>query len=131
MSHQPDRIQSPLGRARALGSAHDGVHHWLIERATAVLAVPLTFWLVWSVTRMPGWTYTDITVWLAQPLNAILMILSVIVMFTHAALGVQVILEDYVHCEASKLASLLTLKFLFFAGAVACIFAILKIALAG
>ncbi len=125
------RIEAPLARARALGSAHEGVHHWLVERVTALAGIPLTLWLVWSVVHLQAWTYADFTAWQAEPVNAILMILSVIMMFYHAALGVQVILEDYVHAEAMKFTSLILCKLLFFAGAVACLFSILKIAFTG
>lgn len=124
-------IQSPLARARGLGSAHDGVHHWVVQRVTSLAAIPLTFWLVWSVVRTQGWEYEAFLAWQAQPVNAVLMILSVITMFYHAALGMQVIIEDYVHGELSKFLSIHGLNILFFAGAIACIFSVLKIAFAG
>jgi succinate dehydrogenase / fumarate reductase membrane anchor subunit len=124
-------IQSPLARARGLGSAHDGVHHWIVQRVTAMAAIPLTLWLVWSVVQMHGWDYEAFLAWQSQPVNAVLMILSVITMFYHAALGLQVIIEDYVQGELPKFLSIHGLNVLFFAGAIACIFSVLKIAFEG
>ena len=131
MSHKPaDRICSPLARARGLGSAHDGVHHWVAQRVTALAGIPLMLWLVWSVVHMEGWSYQAFTVWQKEPVNAVLMILAVIAMFYHAALGCQVILEDYVQGDICKFIKIKGLNLLFFGGAAACIFSVLKIAFA-
>lgn len=121
-------IQSPLARARGLGSAHDGVHHWIVQRVTALALAPLVVWLVWSVVQMQGLEYEAFLAWQAQPVNAVLMILSVITMFYHAALGMQVIIEDYVQGELCRFLSIHGLNVSFFAGAIACVFAVLKIA---
>lgn len=128
MSVSKTKIQSPLAKARGAGSAHNGVDHWIHQRITAVANIPLMLWLVWSVVNMQGWTYDAFTAWLAMPVNAILMILAVISVFYHAALGVQVIVEDYVHFEPCKIMKLVALRLFFFAAGVACIFSVLKIA---
>jgi succinate dehydrogenase / fumarate reductase membrane anchor subunit len=120
--------KNPLTRARGLGSGHGAVHHWMMQRVTSVLAIPLTFWLCYSITHLVRADYTAFTAWQAQPLNAILMILTVITFFYHAALGLQVVIEDYVHCEISKLCTLLLMRLALFVSATACIFAVLKIA---
>jgi succinate dehydrogenase / fumarate reductase membrane anchor subunit len=130
MSHNKHALQSDLGRARGLGSSHHGVGHWWHQRVTAIANIPLMLWLVWSVINMPGWSFEQFTTWLAAPINAVLMILAVISVFYHAALGTQVIAEDYIHTEWMKIAKLLCLRLFFLAGAVACIFSILKIAFA-
>ncbi len=124
-------LKTPLARARGLGASHHGVSHWWHQRMTAVANLPLMIWLVWAVVHMQGWTYIEFTAWLAVPVNAILMILSVISVFYHAALGTQVIVEDYFHIEWMKIAKLIGIKLFFIAAGVACVFSILKIAFTG
>lgn len=124
-----ESIQSPLAKARGAGSARSGVTHWWHQRLTAVAALPLMLWLACSATQLHGASYNDFTSWLSEPINAILMILSILTIFYHAALGVQVIIEDYVHHEGHKIFKLIAVKFYFIAAAVACLFAVLKIAL--
>ncbi len=123
-------IKTPLASARGLGSAHDGVHHWVMQRVTAVAAALLCLWLAWSGLSMPGWNYETFTAWQAAPPHAVLTILAVIAIFYHASLGIQVILEDYVHQEFMKFAAIRVNQAAFFAAAVACVFSVLKIALA-
>ena len=124
-------IESPLGRAKGMGSTHHGVEHWLLERVTAVVSLLLMVWLVWSVAHISMLDYASFTAWVAQPVNAVLLILAIMANFIHAAMGIQVVLDDYVHCHALKLVSVTGVKLVFFAAAVACIFSILKIAFAG
>lgn len=124
-------MRNPLSVARGLGSTHDGTHHWMQERITSIAGLPLMLWLVWSVTHFGVMDYASFTVWLEQPINAILMILSIVTIFYHAFLGIQVVVEDYVHGEGIKLAALIGMKFVFAAAATACIFSILKIAFSG
>ncbi len=126
-----DRIETPLARARGHGSARDGVHHWFMQRVTAISNLFLMIWLVWSVVTMASWSHADFTTWLAMPVNAVLMILAVISVFYHAALGSQVIVEDYFHHEGLKIVKLIGMKLFFAGAAVACIFAVLKVALGG
>jgi succinate dehydrogenase / fumarate reductase membrane anchor subunit len=123
-----ERIQSPLARARGLGAAHHAVGHWVNQRITAIANIPLMLWLVSSIVHLRGVDYTTFTVWLAQPLNAILMILVIVSTFYHAALGTQVIVEDYVHNKGMKIFKLVMLRLFFIGAGVACVFSILKIA---
>lgn len=88
-------------------------------------------WLVWSVTQMGVVDYMTFTAWLARPVNAVLMILSIITVFYHAALGAQVIVEDYIHHECLKMAKLIGLKLFFLGTGIACVFSVLKIAFVG
>lgn len=129
MSELNRKFQSPLGRARGYGSAHDGAHHWLAERVSSALLVPLVFWLVWSIVNLRGATHADFTAWLALPWNAVLMISVIVIGFYHAALGLQVVIEDYVASNGSKLMMILGVKTVFAAMGAASIFSILKIAL--
>ena len=122
-------IQTPLARARGQGSAKDGTAHWLHQRITALANLPLMLWLVWSVVHMQDLTHEMFVLWLSQPLNAILMILAVLSVFYHAALGTQVIVEDYFHHEGLKFAKLIGIKLFYIATCVACLFSILQIAL--
>lgn len=131
MSGKNDQYVNPLAKARGLGSAHAGVHHWINHRITAVAAIPLVIWLVWAMMGMGAWDHANFASWLSVPCNAVLMVLSVIALFYHAALGAQIIIEDYVHCAGLKIASLVGLNLFFFAAAVLSLFAVLKIALAG
>lgn len=122
-------MKTPLARARGLGSARDGVDHWFKQRITAVANLPLMIWFVLSVLSLKGASYGEFTYWLQQPVNAILMILVIISTFYHAALGAQVVTEDYVHHEGIKITKLIAQKLLFLAMGIACVFSILKIAL--
>jgi succinate dehydrogenase / fumarate reductase membrane anchor subunit len=123
------KIQTDLARVRGLGSAHHGTGHWMAQKITALANIPLVGWMVYAVVDNIDATHTEFTAWLAQPLNAILMILFVISTFYHAQLGAQVITEDYVSCKVMRLAKIVGQKLFLFALAVACIFSILKIAL--
>lgn len=129
MVKDKDAMKSPLARAKGLGSAHAGLEHWLHVKYTAIANVPLLIWLVYSIVDHKGASYAEFTGWLAQPLNAILMILTIISVMYHARLGAQTIVEDYIHCEGLKQVKLIGQKFAFLALAVACIFSVLKIAL--
>lgn len=122
-------LKSPLARARGLGSAKDGVEHWIAQRVTSVANIPLTLWLLFSLFDGVGTDYETFVAWLSLPWNAVLMILLVISSFYHAYLGAQVVIEDYVHNEAFKIIKLLGQKFYFLAAGITCIFCVLKIAL--
>ena len=123
--------RTALGRARGLGSAKEGVAHWWVQRVTALLLIPLVVWFVVSLLAHLGADYAGVIAWLHEPLTYGLMVLLLGAMFWHAALGLQVVLEDYVHGEAAKLATILLAKGaclgLFMAGFVA----LSKIAFAG
>jgi succinate dehydrogenase / fumarate reductase membrane anchor subunit len=129
MSTANHKFQSPLGRARGLGSSREGAHHWLQERVTAVAILPLVLWLVYSMVELRGKSYWEFTQWLSQPWNAALMILFIAGVFLHAVMGLQVVIEDYTTSNAKKLFLLIGSKLAFTAMAVASIVSILKIAL--
>ena len=121
--------RTELGRVRGLGAAKSGVHHWWMQRVTAVANVALVLWFVISLIRLPGLDHASVLVWLRQPVAAVPMLLLIISVFWHFRLGFQVFIEDYVHEEGLKLLALLGLNFYALAGAAAGIFAVLKIAL--
>jgi succinate dehydrogenase / fumarate reductase membrane anchor subunit len=104
-------LRSPLARVRGLGSAKDGTSHWWAQRVTAIALVPLTIWFVISVIAMVGADYETFRDWIGSPLAGGLMLLLVIATFYHAFLGVQVVIEDYVHHEGAKVLSHLLVRF--------------------
>ncbi len=120
-----------LGRVRGLGSAKHGGAHWVLHRMTAVGNLLLLPWLLISLVRLPTYDYTTVTTWLAQPLAAVPMMLLVISVFWHFRIGLQVVIEDYVHEEGTKFASLTALTFYTLGAAAFALFAIAKIALTG
>ena len=124
-------LQSPLGRVRGLGSAKNGTHHWWIQRVTAVALVPLTLWFAVSMIKMTGAAHSDAIAWVQSPFNAIMLLLLIIATFHHMQLGLQVVIEDYIHSEGTKLVLLLAQKLVSFALAIAAGFAVLKIAFGG
>jgi succinate dehydrogenase / fumarate reductase membrane anchor subunit len=128
-----DRIsmRTPLGRAIGLGSAKEGVQHWWAQRLTAVALVPLLLWFVASLIAHVGAERGEALAWLGAPVPAITMILLLIAGLYHMALGVQVVIEDYIHTEWVKLAALVLDRFVAFILAIAGIFAVLRIALGG
>lgn len=120
--------RSPLGRARGLGSAKDGVHHWWSQRVTAVALVPLALWFAFSIASLAGAPHSVVIAWIAEPFVAIVLILTLIATFWHAHLGVQVIVEDYVSHEFWRPAGIVISKLVLFALATAAVFAVLRIA---
>ncbi|MCD8497219.1 MAG: succinate dehydrogenase, hydrophobic membrane anchor protein [Alphaproteobacteria bacterium] len=127
MSDKTDKFVSPLAKARGLGSAHEGAHHWMHQRITAVALIPLCIWLVISVVSLRTATHLEFITWLQHPVNSLLMIFFIIASFYHAALGCQVVIEDYIHCKWFKMTKLIGSKLFFLGGAIACIYAIIKI----
>jgi succinate dehydrogenase / fumarate reductase membrane anchor subunit len=115
-------------RILAQASAREGSHHWLLERMTSVALLPLTLWFVVSAISLSGAGYEEVRLWLASPFNTMAMLLLILTVFWHAQLGVQVIIEDYVHHETTKLISLMAVSFGTVALGLACIVAVLKVA---
>ncbi|MFZ4762960.1 MAG: succinate dehydrogenase, hydrophobic membrane anchor protein [Alphaproteobacteria bacterium] len=131
MSKATPSFRHPLAKARGLGSAKSGTQHWWHQRVTAMALVPLSIWLVFTLIHLVGADYATAKALIAQPHNSILLGLFLLVGFSHAHLGGQVIIEDYVHCEKLKIIKLVLFKMACFAAAFASLFAVLKIAIAG
>ena len=123
-----DRLRSPLGRALGLGSAKEGVEHWWVQRVTAVALIVLTLWFVAALVRHLGADHAAAVAWLRSPLTAVAMILLIVATFVHMALGVQVVIEDYVHHEATKVASLVLVRLACWGLGAAALFAVLRVA---
>ncbi|TCS63607.1 succinate dehydrogenase, hydrophobic membrane anchor protein [Varunaivibrio sulfuroxidans] len=124
-------LRSSLGRVRGLGSTREGVLHWWSQRMTSVALVPLSLWFVYSVITLTGADYQAFQYWLSEFGNTVFMVLFILTLFHHAQLGVQVVIEDYVHGEAWKMGSLIAVKYAAVLFGASCIFAVLKISFAG
>ena len=121
-------LRTDLARVRHLGSAKEGVRHWWVQRLTAVALVPLGIWFVVSAVGLAGLPLDQFTVWLKTGANFLLMALFVVALFWHMQLGLQVVVEDYVHAETTKTAMLVLNIFLcFFLGAFSLV-ALVKVA---
>jgi succinate dehydrogenase / fumarate reductase membrane anchor subunit len=122
-------IRTPLGQVRGLGAARNGTAHWWMQRLTAVALIPLGIWLLASLVALVGADHATVVAWLDRPVPAILMILMVTAGFYHLKLGLQVVIEDYVNAESSKLILQVLVNFACIGFGFACVFAVLKIAL--
>lgn len=120
-----------LGRVRGLGSAKHGSEHWIKQRMTALSNLLLTSWLVLSFVLLPNFDYETVAAWLAKPTVAVPMILMIISIFSHARLGLQVLIEDYVHDEGNKFAAIAILHFYVIGTAAFGIFMVAKHAFTG
>jgi len=124
-------MRSPLSRVRGLGSTKSGVLHWWSQRITAVALVPLSIWFVISMICMIGADYGTFQDWVSDQGNLILIVVFTLVLFHHAQLGLQVVIEDYVHAEGAKICSLVVVKFAAALCALSIILAALRVAFAG
>jgi len=122
-------LRTPLGRVRGLGTAREGVHHWVALRITSVALIPLTIWFLWAAVGTFSLGYADARSFVAQPWNALLMAAFVVCAFHHAHLGMQVVIEDYVHTRWLEIGMLVTVKFVCYLAAAAGVLAIVRIAL--
>lgn len=120
-----------IGKVRGLGSAHEGAHHWLVQRFTAIGNVVLTIWLVASIMLLPDLGYATVSGWLSGPIPATAMILLIICTFWHARLGLQVLIEDYVHEAGSKFGLIAALNLAVIGGGAFAIFSVARLALSG
>jgi succinate dehydrogenase / fumarate reductase membrane anchor subunit len=124
-------LRTPLARARGLGSAKAGVHHWWAQRLTAIALIPLVVWFAISLVMMSGAEYEVARAWIGSPVVMVLLILTIAVGLHHAQLGIQVVIEDYVHSDGFKLALIVVVRFLAVFVGLAAIVAILNIGFGG
>ena len=121
--------RTPLARVEGLGAAHSGVGHFWRQRVTAAALVPLAVWFICSAFALIGAERSEAIAFLKEPFNAVMMALFIIAASTHMSLGVQVVIEDYIHREGSKIALLLLNQFFAWIVAAAALFALIKIVL--
>jgi succinate dehydrogenase / fumarate reductase, membrane anchor subunit len=124
-------LRTPLARARGLGSAREGVHHWWAQRLTAIALIPLVVWFAISLVMMSGADYVAVRAWIGSPVVMVLLILTIAVGLHHAQLGLQVVIEDYVPGDGSKLALIVLVRFIAVLFGLAAIVAVLRIGFGG
>ncbi|MEE9336816.1 MAG: succinate dehydrogenase, hydrophobic membrane anchor protein [Methylococcaceae bacterium] len=124
-------FQAPLAKVRGLGSAKAGTGHFWMQRITAITLIPLSLWMVSFTQHLLDASHEEIVNWLAGPLDTVLAITWVVAAFYHAALGLQVVIEDYVHTEWIKISSIWVMKLSFLFFAIAAIVALFKISMMG
>ena len=119
--------RSPLANVRGLGSAKTGTSHWWMQRVTAVVLIPLSFWLIIFLDLSLKAPIQEIVAWLAMPLNTIAIVAWVVAVFYHSALGLQVVIEDYVAAEGIKIIAVWTVNLVFIFLALAALIAVFRI----
>jgi succinate dehydrogenase / fumarate reductase, membrane anchor subunit len=122
-------MRTPLARVKGLGASGHGVEHWWLHRVTAVSNIPLIISFVIIVAALAGSSYEGAVAIVSHPLTAILLLLAVISVTNHMRLGMQIVIEDYVHDKGYKIAAVIANNFYAVIIAVACIYAILKVSL--
>ena len=124
-------LRTPLSRARGLGSARQGVHHWWAQRITAVALIPLVTWFAISLIMLSGADYAVVRAWIGSPVVMVLLILTITIGLHHGQLGIQVVIEDYVNSDGWKLALIVSVRFIAVFFGLAAVVAILRIGFGG
>ena len=120
-------LRSELGRVRGLGSAKEGVRHWRTQRLTAIALIPLALCFVYSLMAVVGAPHAEVVAWITKPHVTVLLLALVIALFWHLKLGMQVVLEDYIHTPGLQVATQVALRAFAGFGALLAIVSILKI----
>lgn len=124
-------LRTPLKVARGTGASKSGVHHWWLQRVTAVALVPLSIWFLFLLGGVVRADYADVLASFGQPVHAIFLIVFVVCLFWHGALGLQVVIEDYVHARWLEVTLQVALRFGALLAALACVMAVLSLWLTG
>jgi len=124
-------LRSPLSRVLGSGSAKEGTDHWWMQRVTAIALLILGLWFLISIASLEGYSETDMHTWVASPFNAIMLLLMSITLAWHSMLGIQIVIEDYIHGPGLKVVSIILSKFVHVFLGVAAVVAILKVLLGG
>ena len=129
MADSKTSMRDEMSRVKGLGAAKEGLHHWWAQRMTALALVPLGIWFVSSLVSLAGADHMAVSYWLGSPVTLGALSLLVIAVFYHASLGLQVVIEDYIHSHAAKLILVILVQFGAFALGAAAIVSMLWIAL--
>ncbi len=124
-------MRSQLGRVRGLGAAHGGTHHWWAERLTGIALVPLSLWFIYAALHLSGEPRSYVVRWAGNPINAALLAALVLATFHHAQLGLQAVVDDYIHHKRTRLVVLLLIRGAAALLALIALFAVLKLAISG
>ena len=124
-------LRTPLARARGLGSAREGVKHWWAQRLTAIALIPLVVWFAISLVMLSGADYDIERAWIGSPFVMGLLILTLVIGLHHGQLGLQVVIEDYIHGDGWKLALIVAVRFVAVIFGLAATVAILRIGFGG
>jgi succinate dehydrogenase / fumarate reductase membrane anchor subunit len=124
-------METPLARVRGLGASGEGAEHWFAERVSALAVFVLLVWLLVSLLRLPALDQATVREWLAGPFGAVPMLLLIAAGFWHLRMGLDVVVEDYVHEPGNKFLSLVLIKFATIFAAGLAVFALLRIAFGG
>lgn len=114
MSKKHDPMRDPLKNVRGLGSAKEGVQHWWVQRVTAIALIPLVLVMLVTVLKLAPADHATVVAAFHHPLLAIVALLTVLALFWHLRLGLQVVIEDYIHTESTKIVMLLGVTFAVF-----------------
>ncbi len=128
-SPRVDMRRSPLGRARGLGAAHSGSATWWAHTLSSIALVPLTLWFIWSMVSLVGASRDDVIAWLSRPVPLVLMLVLLLMTFHHMKLGLETVVEDYIHQPVARLSMLLGIKAITLLLGLACIVSVLRIGL--
>jgi succinate dehydrogenase / fumarate reductase, membrane anchor subunit len=120
------RLRSPLGRVLGSGSAKDGTDHWWSQRLSALALLLLGAWFLVSLLRLPGFGHADVHQWLTRPWNGVLLLLLFLTLALHSSLGIQVVIEDYVHRPFARVSLLVLNKFFHVLLAAIAVFAVFR-----
>jgi len=120
-------LMTPLNRVLGLGTAKGAAEHWWLQRVTAVALLPLGLWLAYELLTLQSYEYASVVAWVREPVASILLILLVVAAGYHSALGIQVVIEDYVTGKGSRAATLIASTLAHFGLTVAAVFAVLKV----
>ena len=123
--------RSPLARVRGLGSAKEGTSHWWMQRVSAVALIPLSFWLITFLNLSFSAPYQQTVEWLSSPLNTVCIVAWVLAVFYHSALGLQVVIEDYIAAEGIKIVAVWAVNLSFLLLALAALIAVFRTLLIG
>lgn len=119
-------LRTPLARAKGLGSAHSGSHHWLMQRISAIILAVLFIWFAFSFACLLGMDYLNVKIWISKSYNLVLLITFLGAAFYHAILGLQVVLEDYILQSAKKIGMIIAMKIILTVLGLASIIAVLR-----
>jgi succinate dehydrogenase / fumarate reductase membrane anchor subunit len=122
-------MRTPLNRVRGLGSAHAGTGHFWLQRLTAIANIPLTIYFVFLIATLSGRSHASVSATLGEPVTALLLLAAILSIVVHMRIGMQVIIEDYIHDEGWKLALVVLNTFFTVGVGLSAAFAVCRISL--